>query len=305
MTWRRRSASLEGPTNSVDDHAGQNESRGDSTRAWMAAHHAELNRQCRNWRSSEIRWSWGRLAAFCAAVAAVYAFRENVTAALVLLIPCLFLFALAVWRHRAAACLREFGERQVQMAAESLGRCGGRLVVIRDSTRPSAAADAACNLPSLIACARTAPLGAQELDDLDIYARPVGVFGLLNRTSTALGARRLRELIERPCLSEDSILARQRLVKWLADNPTGRPRIMAAASRLRRQDDRLDAFVETHARDYHFQEDLTDSGPVFDYRLRCGPATTRNALLILEREGYPAGLLDRARAYLQETNEPA
>jgi len=51
---------------------------------------------------------------------------------------------------------------------------------------------------------------------------------------------------------------------------------------------------ETEA-NFHFQENLGESGPVFDYRLRKGPARTRNALEILAREGYPAALVDDAR----------
>jgi len=52
------------------------------------------------------------------------------------------------------------------------------------------------------------------------------------------------------------------------------------------------------ARNFHFQENLGANGMVFDYRLHTGPATTRNALLVLEREGYPQSLLDRARAWI-------
>ena len=49
------------------------------------------------------------------------------------------------------------------------------------------------------------------------------------------------------------------------------------------------------ADNYHFQEHLHEGGIAFDYRLRPGPATTRTALRILQREGYPASLLERAR----------
>ena len=49
------------------------------------------------------------------------------------------------------------------------------------------------------------------------------------------------------------------------------------------------------AENYHFQEHLTNGGIAFDYRLRAGPASTRTALRILEQEGYPEPLLERAR----------
>jgi DNA mismatch repair ATPase MutS len=52
------------------------------------------------------------------------------------------------------------------------------------------------------------------------------------------------------------------------------------------------------ARNYHFQEHLENGGVRFDYRLRPGPATTRTALRILEQEGYPKALLERARGLM-------
>ena len=51
---------------------------------------------------------------------------------------------------------------------------------------------------------------------------------------------------------------------------------------------------------YHFQEQLTDSGILFDYRLQTGMATTKTAIRILEQEGYPAAFLKRARALLKD-----
>jgi ABC-type lipoprotein export system ATPase subunit len=49
------------------------------------------------------------------------------------------------------------------------------------------------------------------------------------------------------------------------------------------------------AENYHFQEHLAEHGIVFDYLLRPGPAGTKTAIRILEQEGYPPSLLDRAR----------
>jgi DNA mismatch repair ATPase MutS len=51
----------------------------------------------------------------------------------------------------------------------------------------------------------------------------------------------------------------------------------------------------TTGRNYHFRENLSEEGLVFDYRLRPGPARTRNALRVLEREGYPQEIVNRAR----------
>jgi DNA mismatch repair ATPase MutS len=52
------------------------------------------------------------------------------------------------------------------------------------------------------------------------------------------------------------------------------------------------------AENYHFQEHLHEKGIAFDYQLRPGPATTKTALRILEREGYPKTLLERARGLM-------
>jgi hypothetical protein len=58
------------------------------------------------------------------------------------------------------------------------------------------------------------------------------------------------------------------------------------------------------AANYHFREDLDRDGLVFDYKLRPGPATTRNALRILEREGYPEQVVRRAKEWVQRGAEP-
>ncbi len=58
------------------------------------------------------------------------------------------------------------------------------------------------------------------------------------------------------------------------------------------------AATTASASNYHFREHLHEGGITFDYQLRPGPATTRTALLILEREGYPGSLLERARRLL-------
>jgi hypothetical protein len=46
---------------------------------------------------------------------------------------------------------------------------------------------------------------------------------------------------------------------------------------------------------YYFGDELTGDDMRFDYRLRPGVATTRNAVRLLERLGYPAAIVARAR----------
>jgi DNA mismatch repair ATPase MutS len=56
------------------------------------------------------------------------------------------------------------------------------------------------------------------------------------------------------------------------------------------------------ARNWHFQENITADEMVFDYRLHAGPAQTRNALRILERELYPPELVTAARRWLEQSD---
>jgi hypothetical protein len=60
-----------------------------------------------------------------------------------------------------------------------------------------------------------------------------------------------------------------------------------------------DASESAPARNHHFRENLEAGGMVFDYKLHPGPAQTRNALLVLEKEAYPATILTSARRWLE------
>jgi hypothetical protein len=148
----------------------------------------------------------------------------------------LVLFALAVVRHTRARDLCQQTERGLLMVDESQRRCGGQVTLIRSYQVPSGPQDASPALPSILRPGPTCALTEQERDDLDLFSSPVGIFGLLNRTSTRLGCSRLAELIRHPCLSVEHILARQAAVKWLDGHPAERLRIMAGAAVLRGQD---------------------------------------------------------------------
>jgi hypothetical protein len=55
---------------------------------------------------------------------------------------------------------------------------------------------------------------------------------------------------------------------------------------------------------YHFSESLDSGGLCFDYRIRPGACTNRNAINLLQHVGYPQSVVDRARllaASLQQT----
>jgi hypothetical protein len=59
------------------------------------------------------------------------------------------------------------------------------------------------------------------------------------------------------------------------------------------------------AANYHFQEQAEGGSMRFDYRLRPGPAPTRNAIRVLEARGYPRELVREARERLKKIEEEA
>ncbi len=48
----------------------------------------------------------------------------------------------------------------------------------------------------------------------------------------------------------------------------------------------------------HLREDVSDGEMIFDYRIRPGPATTRNAIRVLEFGGYPEEITRTAQEEL-------
>ena len=65
----------------------------------------------------------------------------------------------------------------------------------------------------------------------------------------------------------------------------------------------LQAMLGEHYALYHFQENPAADG-YFDYRLRPGPATERNAIRLLDRLGFPRDITANALAYA-DANQPA
>lgn len=216
--------------------------------AWLTAHNGDVRRQRDLQRVGELRWSWARLVSFLASVSIWYPLRADALIAVAAAGVCLGLFAWAVVRHLRARAGREFADRLLTMIDESLRRCGGEVTLIRSGERPADRSQITANetaepLGRVIDWGQTWALSDQECDDLDLYAAPVGVFGLLNRTSTAQGAQRLRDMIENPCLQNERILSRQACVQWLDEHAEERLRLMAGIAVLRDQDRWLKAFI--------------------------------------------------------------
>jgi len=209
----------------------------------LTAQRRSAERQHAGALARERACSWLRLLTFFAAAITWVPLEEHPGGALLATIAFVAAFIVAVRAHGRARRARELADRLLLMLDESLRRCGGRAVLIRSAERPAAAPDLDASLRPICDDGPAWELSAQERDDLDLYGPPVGLFGLLNRTSTSFGARRLKEMLERPCLSADYVRARQSAVAALQRQGGARHRIMAATAGLRGRDALFEGLV--------------------------------------------------------------
>jgi len=214
----------------------------DARRAWLEHHRLGAVAERDRHAAVESRWSWLRLLFFFGALVVWFPLGAYPWAAGALMVGGLVLFGAAVRRHQSSRAEREFADRLLAVTDESLARCGGHVVAIRSPEAPRGDSSS-LRLEPLLDDGPTWELTDQERDDLDVYARPVGLFGLLNRASTRLGERRLDDRLNRPMLSARHIVARQRTVDWLRAHPAERLRLLAAAAGLRKEDRRFEGFV--------------------------------------------------------------
>jgi len=214
-----------------------------SCRDWLIACRQTVQRDHARYRRLETRWSRTRLAAFLAGICVVVAVRAHPPLALAAAGAGLVAFFGAILRHRSWEGKRAFAERLLVVVDESLHASIDRNRPVRTWQRPEDAANSLTSLPAIFEPGPEWLLTDQERDDLDLYGPPVGIFGLVNRTSTNLGARRLRDMLDRPLLSAEHIGQRQHAVEWLAAHNEQRLRTMASLVALRGSSGRLDTFV--------------------------------------------------------------
>jgi len=216
--------------------------RSQSCRPELEDYRLELQQALAQYRRSEMRWSWLRLMAFLASVAITVTVTliASFLLACATAAPVLAAFCLSVWRHLHWRTLRVTTDRILAIIAESLQLAVEQGTPVRDWARPRDAADPPVELPAIVESGPTWRLTDQERDDLDVYSAPVGLFGLLNRTSTGQGARRLRDMLDAPCLSAEPIAQRQVAVRWLDEHYRERLAVMASALPLRKRSERLD-----------------------------------------------------------------
>ena len=210
---------------------------------WLTAHRAAVQSERDVCGRSEARWSWTRLVVFLAGAAPWFFWAATPLTPALISVAAAAAFYWTVKRHIQARELRDLHDGMLTVLDESLLRVGGKLEVIRSSERPDDDVNNHVELPNVLDAGSTWSLTDQERDDLDVFKTPAGLFGLLNRTSTPLGARRLRDMLNHVCLSEDRIRERQEAVRWLENHPEQRVRMTGAAVWLRKESKRLAGFV--------------------------------------------------------------
>ncbi len=210
---------------------------------WLKAYHGRQLGDRARYRRLETRWSALRLIVFAAGVAAVVLLRHDARAAGLAAMVGVAAFAGVIWRHRTWENRRIFVEHLLTVVEESLHASTRRDRPARTWQRPENPTDSSARLPVAIEPGPTWPLTGQEQDDLDLYGPPVGLFGLLNRTSTPLGARRLRDMLDAPCLSDAHIRDRQLAVQWLDTRDEQRLCLLAALVPLRGRGEKLETMV--------------------------------------------------------------
>ena len=210
---------------------------------WLVGYQQEAQQRGEQLRATESRWAWARLLAFGAAVVVWWLTGGVIWLAALLSAGSLGLFVCSIRNHRGTKARRKAADRLLVMIGEAQQRCGGRVRLIRSWQHPEDPTETGAALPSTLESGEFWALTDQERDDLNLYAPPVGMFGLLNRCSTILGARRLSQMLDHPLLSPERIRLRQVAVHWLHEHPAERLGLMSGAAALRGQDDSLDRLV--------------------------------------------------------------
>jgi len=194
-------------------------------------------------------WSWVRFLTFVMMPIGAYAaVSEDYLIGGVLICVGLVGFLIAVRLHARVRQRLQLATLTDIVLEESATRLAGDVDILRSGERPSPT-------PPVIAqflkyyddVSHCFPLSPQEIVDIDVFGAPISLFGALNRTSTPLGSRTLAETLEKPLADKQHIEARQAAVRWLADHPWQRTRIMAAAAGMRALTTECDEFCATVA----------------------------------------------------------
>ena len=179
----------------------------------------ELERQIGALEMTSKRLTRLRLGTFAAMAVGVLGAGTSVLVPVLLAVPGLGLFVWAVLRHGSVLDRKSLLENRLLLAREERERRTSRR---RARSLPSPPPPGATALGRGERVYASEPesyvLDAQVAADLDLLRGPRSVFGLLDVSSTSLGARRLEHLLRRPLRSVPDIRERQAAVRALADD---------------------------------------------------------------------------------------
>ena len=213
---------------------------------WLTDYQKQTRTDHNNIRQQEKSWSWLRLGSFLIGVSItllLFSLRLNL-GGLISLAIFLSCFVFCVSRHLRYQSQRQQREKLLLIIDESLTDIFATQKPIRSWPRPNDSANQTEPLSPIIQEPNSWLLTDQEQEDLSLFSPPIGIFGFLNRTSTALGARRLRDHIEQSGINKDHILTRQGAIRWLDENPEHRLRLMSVTAWLRSHDDSLEKSLQ-------------------------------------------------------------
>ncbi|MCZ6793567.1 MAG: hypothetical protein O7J95_08145 [Planctomycetota bacterium] len=195
----------------------------------------ELERQIGALEMTSKRLTRLRLGTFAAMAVGVLGAGTSVLVPVLLAVPGLGLFVWAVLRHGSVLDRKSLLENRLLLAREERERRTSRR---RARSLPSPPPPGATALGRGERVYASEPesyvLDAQVAADLDLLRGPRSVFGLLDVSSTSLGARRLEHLLRRPLRSVPDIRERQAAVRALADDDGIRSALLEALIDLRR-----------------------------------------------------------------------
>ena len=191
-------------------------------------------------------WAWGRLFTFSAIPIGAYLFfGAGLSWGAFVAAAGVILFAGAVRRHEAATGAATAAGQISLVSEEALRRVGGVPVTLRSGLEPAGLSTWQAFFEQREPSLNPDRLTPQEIDDLDVYGERLSLYGLLNRTSSPVGASRLAGWLTSPPMDLGMIGETQAATRTLAEAHACRLRLLASASLMRPMEGACDKFHAT------------------------------------------------------------
>lgn len=214
---------------------------GDKAR-WLETAESSVTTAYRGVRRWSAALAWVRFLTFAVMAVGIYGWlAEGLRWSLLAGIGGFACFCTAVRWHRRLRFRVQTLALLLAVLDESKQRVSGEPVILREGRKPDNVEEWATEFDD----DASMTLSAQELGDLDIFGRPISLFGLLNRTSSPIGAARLARALTHPLQASAPIEKRQAAVRWLSEHPIRRLRLVAAAAGFRSLSKEFRSLFET------------------------------------------------------------